>query len=595
MAQIQVPDKVLAWLYTVLQQSYHDVPRTYSNTARALAAYPSLAPRTEVHTSNTGASALLLTLSGTLPVTFRGTLYRFPVKLWVPQAYPREVPMVYIVPGADMLVRPGQHVGVDGRVYHPYLRGWQGASTMVELLGCLQEVFGREPPVIGKAQREQFQPRAVAQQSPQMGGGGAGPPLLPPKQRVGHAQPVEMPSAGTPPPRPPKPGDDAMQGLPLRSSSRQGSGGGPPLPPLPHERPRSQQFVPAGQQHDGYAAAGRPSVQGAAPQYQNGRPPGPPVPPLPPQSYQQHPQQQGPRINRDASPVSPVSPMNGYSQLREAHYLQHAPPNPQSQRQSHYQPPAPYPPQQYHPQAQYQQPPQQQPQYAPPQHYTNTNHPAPPHQQYSQSHTPKPRAPPPDLLSDPFEIALPGLSASNSAGPAPPIPPNPEREHLLHALSTALVQQTQAKVAQNLSALGPLQVQHNALQTAHHNLTLELRQLENLTAAIESNTSILHQSIQACDTTIREAAQKKQPPIDDVLVAPTLVANQLWTLCAEEAAAREAMYVLQRALERGRVEGGTEGFVRVMRGLGREVFGKMVLGRKCGKGLGLVVGPGGGR
>lgn len=72
-----------------------------------------------------------------------------------------------------------------------------------------------------------------------------------------------------------------------------------------------------------------------------------------------------------------------------------------------------------------------------------------------------------------------------------------------------------------------------------------------------------------------------------MLVAPTLVAQQLWTLTAEEAACREAMYVLQKAVDRGRVSGSD--FVRQMRGLGRECFLKMVLARKCARGLGLDV------
>ncbi len=71
-------------------------------------------------------------------------------------------------------------------------------------------------------------------------------------------------------------------------------------------------------------------------------------------------------------------------------------------------------------------------------------------------------------------------------------------------------------------------------------------------------------------------------------MAPTMVAQQLWNACAEEAGCREAMYVLQRAVDKGRVEGVD--FVKQMRGLGREAFGKMVLARKCGRGLGLEVG-----
>lgn len=123
------------------------------------------------------------------------------------------------------------------------------------------------------------------------------------------------------------------------------------------------------------------------------------------------------------------------------------------------------------------------------------------------------------------------------------------------------------------------------MRTAYGRLESEIRQLEQLDQALSSNEAILHRSIQECDRTIATAKSKKQPPIDDVLIAPTMVANQLWTLCAEEAACREAMYVLQKAVDRGRVSGND--FVRQMRGLGRESFLKMALARKCARGMGL--------
>lgn len=72
----------------------------------------------------TGASALLLHLSGTLPVPFRGTVYQFPISIWVPYTYPREAPLVYVTPTPGMMIRPGQHVSGEGRVYHPYIAGW---------------------------------------------------------------------------------------------------------------------------------------------------------------------------------------------------------------------------------------------------------------------------------------------------------------------------------------------------------------------------------------------------------------------------------------------------------------------------------------
>ena len=118
--------------------------RAYNDVAQALARYPSLAPRTDVHSMATarfhhrsispplpqatvltrpafahGANALLLHLSGTLPVNFRGTTYMFPISIWVPHAYPREPPLIYVVPTETMMIRPGQHVDPQGLVYHP--------------------------------------------------------------------------------------------------------------------------------------------------------------------------------------------------------------------------------------------------------------------------------------------------------------------------------------------------------------------------------------------------------------------------------------------------------------------------------------------
>jgi ESCRT-I complex subunit TSG101 len=149
------------------------------------------------------------------------------------------------------------------------------------------------------------------------------------------------------------------------------------------------------------------------------------------------------------------------------------------------------------------------------------------------------------------------------------------------------VQQAQQKVNQNLSAIAPLQAQQQALYTAQERLQAEIRQLEQLDQTLSINEAILHRSIQDCDRTIETAKSKKQPPIDEVLIAPTMVANQLWTLCAEEAACREAMYVLQKANDRGRISGND--FVRQMRGLGRECFLKMALARKCAMGMGLEI------
>lgn len=72
----------------------------------------------------TGHPELLLLLHGTLPATFRGATYNIPIHLWLPQRYPHQAPMAFVVPHKDMLIRAGNHVDGNGRCYHPYLTGW---------------------------------------------------------------------------------------------------------------------------------------------------------------------------------------------------------------------------------------------------------------------------------------------------------------------------------------------------------------------------------------------------------------------------------------------------------------------------------------
>jgi ESCRT-I complex subunit TSG101 len=197
---------------------------------------------------------------------------------------------------------------------------------------------------------------------------------------------------------------------------------------------------------------------------------------------------------------------------------------------------------------------------------------------------PKP-APAQDLLSDPFDVSI---STTTSSGPAPPIPPNPEKEHLLHLLSQSLVSQIHQKVNQNTSALAPLRAQSIALQEAHSRLNNELSQLTALDNTLTTNERILHQALSDCDRVITDSKSTPQPPIDDVLVAPTVASTQLWNLQADEAAIREALWCLQRAVGAGRV--GSEVFIKMTRSLARELFLKMALSKKVAKGLGLDVG-----
>ncbi len=177
----------------------------------------------------------------------------------------------------------------------------------------------------------------------------------------------------------------------------------------------------------------------------------------------------------------------------------------------------------------------------------------------TQSHQPPP--PPPDLLSSPLDVTISSQNNELALAPAPPIPPNPQKDALLSALSTALRSQLAHAVDSNTSALVPLRAQNQALREAHGILQAELEQLQQLDAALASNEQILRGAMREADRVMEDARRRTVPAVDEVLVAPTVVGGQLYELCAEEVALKETLFVLAKALDRGRLN--VDVFVKV--------------------------------
>ncbi|PCG95793.1 Steadiness box [Penicillium occitanis (nom. inval.)] len=555
-----VPQSTLTWLWNVLtknhydpKQTYRDPKRTYHDVARALAQYPSFGPRTDVYTYENGTPSLLLHLVGTLPVSFRGSSYNIPIDTWIPSTYPLEAPIVYVTPTPDMVVRSGQHVTLEGRVYHHYLAHWHETwdrSSIVELFAILRDIFSKEPPVKGRPQRP------AQSETPR-----SGPPPVPPlpPELSTSPRPVEIPS----------------------TQHQQTFQRPPQLPPKP------------GQTSPGYSPP-------------TAHTPGPPVPPLPPKPQNGHTQEWTSPLN------AATAQLNRSSSLR----TQQAPVNPNYQRdlyantspvpvQSH----GPYPPQQIQSPRQYAtpQPPQgyqqavNQQQY-PPQAavpYPGHQYQQAPYQTPPQAMTaPKPPKPQtPDLLTSPFDVELPSITPT---GPPPPVPPNPEKDALLHTLSRTLTENLQGNVSQSKSAVTSLQSQSQALSSAMMTLQGELATLDQFKATIQSNINILQQSLHRADAVIADAKARTDqtgtgtttasglPAIDEVLVAPTVVGKQLYDLVADERGIQQAIYALQAALVKGVI--GADTWSRHTRSLAREAFIKRALIRKIALGMGLDLG-----
>jgi len=194
---------------------------------------------------------------------------------------------------------------------------------------------------------------------------------------------------------------------------------------------------------------------------------------------------------------------------------------------------------------------------------------------------PKP-PPPPDLLDEDLTLAIP----SPSAVTAPPIPPNPEKDALLHQLATTLFELRQRSRAQNEASLQGLAAQRSAMLSAGARLQAESAQLTQLSGLLTSNTAVLQDSLRRADAVIESSARHPEPDIDELLVAPTVVGNQLYELVAEERALADSIFVLGRAVERGRI--APEAFARTTRSLAREWYLKKALVKKIGVGMGLA-------
>lgn len=91
----------------------------------------------------------------------------------------------------------------------------------------------------------------------------------------------------------------------------------------------------------------------------------------------------------------------------------------------------------------------------------------------------------------------------------------------------------------------------------------EVTQLNNLQTLLSSNEAILHKAMRDADNVMEDAKHRKVPGVDEVLVAPTVVAGQLYELVADERSLEECRAVVGKALDRGRIGGDVWAKVRV--------------------------------
>ncbi|KDQ18507.1 hypothetical protein BOTBODRAFT_513293 [Botryobasidium botryosum FD-172 SS1] len=535
---------------------YQQEDRVYLDVDAVLASHPTLRPKTDVYTFNDGRTQLLICVHGLLPITFRQSTYNIPVAIWLPLGYPKDVPIAYVVPTSDMLIKAGKHVDLSGSCVIPYLADWQKKSEACNLRAlaeAMQDIFSREPPLYAKPKRAVSNPPVS---SPVQAPATAGPsneassrPALPPKPPHAIGTPLGPPPSAQHHTSPISRATYVNEALASR-----------PPPPLPSEgSPRTVSII-----------SSQPTPHHGAPRTPPPPPPPPPRPPI------QHP-----------SPLAPYNTGNMYNK---------PPPIPPSDipTPAFYAPPAAPPPP---------------PTSAPPGQSSRPLYTSPPpHPAYTTNHDryQSPPVPPPHPMAlptrpaslptpapirnimeeddtDPQFSTTPSSSSIPPAAFVPPRPPNPEtlRMHAaLHAKLTAelnTVSQTLATDAERLRA------NQADLLAGEPAIRDEMARLEAVRDVCRTVGGRMRSVVGAAEGRVEELRRKGDPDVDELVCSTTIVYNQLINLVAEDNAIEDTIYHLHRALNAGRID--LDRFIRTTRVLAEEQFMKRALIEKITSGI----------
>uniref|UniRef100_A0A674P505 Tumor susceptibility 101a n=1 Tax=Takifugu rubripes TaxID=31033 RepID=A0A674P505_TAKRU len=131
------------------QYKYRDL--TVREITNVISQYKDLKPVMDAYVFNDGNSRDLVSLAGTIPVSYRGNVYNIPVCLWLLDTYPYNPPICFVKPTSAMMIKTGKHIDANGKIYLPYLHEWKHPhSDLYGLIQVMIVVFGEEPPVFSR-------------------------------------------------------------------------------------------------------------------------------------------------------------------------------------------------------------------------------------------------------------------------------------------------------------------------------------------------------------------------------------------------------------------------------------------------------------
>ncbi|EIW72790.1 hypothetical protein TREMEDRAFT_24652 [Tremella mesenterica DSM 1558] len=520
------------WLRTVLQP-YPSRERILPEVMDVLAQWRTLSVKTEAFTFDTGHTALLLLLHGTLPITYRGATYQIPIHIWVPTEYPRAPPLVFVVPTAEMGIRKSHEVEPGGRVRDIVVEEWWGSweiKTIGVLLRHLTDLFSLTPPVYA---RPPDQPKSPSIATPHRPSSAAGPAAGPSVMTLPSYKPSTNPSAGQYTPQSPI----RQSFIPFSPQSPQS----PPVPQRPHAGPSRNDSLPS--QMSG------PSQQSFMPNIN---------PPLASSPQPQHPAFSGQSIaahileplRHHTPPIPPRGFTPAHPQINT-----HSPDHSSQVYHPHDTPPPTVP---------------SHPQHSPPAHSVPT------------------RKPIADLLSSPLSstTALPSDSAEKTA--PPPLPPSkPPPPSLLH-LHSILLPHLNASLPPLIQSL---QTNRNHLLERREDLTSgepairdEMARLLAVKKVCDSTGRKMEDVVARAEERVADLEQRGEVSVDELVCGISIVHNQLIDLVAEDNAIEDTIYHLTRALDAERID--LDRFLKSIRSLAREQYMKRALVERILTGMG---------
>ncbi|KAK1802257.1 hypothetical protein P4O66_021915 [Electrophorus voltai] len=143
--------KMLSKMDFLVAQGYKYRDLTVREITNVTTQYKDLRPVMDNYVFNDGSTKELLSLTGTVPVTYRGNIYNIPICLWLLDSYPYNPPICFVKPTSTMMIKTGKHIDANGKIYLPYLHEWKHPQS--DLFGLIQVmivVFGEEPPVFSR-------------------------------------------------------------------------------------------------------------------------------------------------------------------------------------------------------------------------------------------------------------------------------------------------------------------------------------------------------------------------------------------------------------------------------------------------------------